>query len=99
MTATLRYGLIGAGVMGRQHLGNLALLPGSSLAVIADPDPGSRAETLSEARRLFAADPMVFADHRELLASDAVAALIVAAPNDTHATIFAAPRAFPVLVE
>jgi predicted dehydrogenase len=42
---------------------------------------------------------MVFADHRELLASDAVAALIVAAPNDTHATIFAAPRAFPVLVE
>jgi myo-inositol 2-dehydrogenase / D-chiro-inositol 1-dehydrogenase len=46
---------------------------------------------------------MVFADHRELLASDAVDALIVASPNDTHATIladiFAAPRAFPVLVE
>jgi predicted dehydrogenase len=103
MTAVLRYGLIGAGMMGREHLRNLALLPGSTLTAIADPDAASRAQTLGEARALFAADPLVFADHRDLLASDAVDAVIIASPNDTHAAIladiFAAKRALPVLVE
>jgi myo-inositol 2-dehydrogenase/D-chiro-inositol 1-dehydrogenase len=99
----LRYGLIGAGMMGREHLRNLALIPGSSLAAFSDPDPGSRAETDAEARRLFGASPAVFADHRALLAAGLVDALVVASPNDTHAPIlgdiFAAPRALPVLVE
>lgn len=101
--ATLRYGLIGAGMMGREHLRNLALIPGSTLVALGDPDPGSVAETLAEAGRLFGAAPRAHADHRALLAAGDVDALVVASPNDTHAPIladiFAAPRALPVLVE
>ncbi len=99
----LRYGLIGAGMMGREHLRNLALIPGSALAAFSDPDAGSAAETLAEAGRLFGSAPRAFADHNALLASGEVDALVVASPNDTHAPIladiFAAPRALPVLVE
>lgn len=103
MSAILRYGLIGAGMMGREHLHNLALIPGSALVAFSDPDPGSRAQTAAEAQRLFGTTPFVFEDHRALLAAGGIDALIVASPNDTHAPIlgdvFAAPRALPVLVE
>lgn len=103
MTRTLRYGLIGAGMMGREHLRNLALIPGSMLAALSDPDEVSRAETSAEARRLFGAAPAVFADHRAMLAAGGVDALVVASPNDTHAAIlfdiFATAPDLPVLVE
>lgn len=94
----LRYGLIGAGMMGREHARNLALVPGARLAAIADPDAGSCAEIAK-----IAPDIEVFADHRALLRANAVDALVIASPNDTHAAIlaeiFAHPRALPVLVE
>ncbi len=44
MTKALRYGIIGAGMMAREHIRNLALIPGSVVTAIADPDAGSRAE-------------------------------------------------------
>ena len=34
---TTRYGLIGCGMMGQEHLRNIALLPGVEAAVIFDP--------------------------------------------------------------
>ena len=103
MSKVLRYGLIGAGMMGREHLHNLALIPGSALAAFSDPDAGSRARTAADARRLFGTAPLAFEDHRALLAAGGIDALIVASPNDTHtpilSDIFALPRALPVLVE
>ena len=35
----LRYGLIGAGMMGQEHIRNVHLLPGAEIAAIFDPDP------------------------------------------------------------
>ncbi|MBM3523240.1 MAG: Gfo/Idh/MocA family oxidoreductase [Alphaproteobacteria bacterium] len=103
MPETLRYGLIGAGMMGREHLRNLALVPGSMLAALSDPDAGSRAESARLASEIFGTAPRAVASHREMLASGLVDALVIASPNDTHAEllseIFAAPRPLPVLVE
>jgi hypothetical protein len=45
MAETLRYGIIGAGMMGREHVRNLALIPGSKITALSDPDEGSRAES------------------------------------------------------
>ena len=45
MAEILRYGLIGAGMMGREHVRNLALVPNSRMAAISDPDERSRTET------------------------------------------------------
>lgn len=37
MTASIRYGVVGAGMMGREHIGNLAALDGAVLTAMADP--------------------------------------------------------------
>jgi myo-inositol 2-dehydrogenase / D-chiro-inositol 1-dehydrogenase len=95
---TVRYGVIGAGMMGREHIRNLALVPGAKVTAVSDPDAEQRA--LSAAA---AGDAASFDDHRKLLGSGLVDALVIASPNDTHKSIlddvFAAKTTFPVLVE
>ena len=95
----IRYGIIGAGHMAREHVRNLALVPGSVVTAIADPVQGSIDQTRAE----IAGEVRAFVDHRELLVSDLVDAIIVASPNDTHHAIlldiFAAAKSYPVLVE
>jgi predicted dehydrogenase len=99
MTQTIRYGLIGAGMMGREHIRNLALVPGASVAAISDPDAEQRAISRQAAGEGVA----VHDDHKALLKARAVDALVIASPNDTHAGILAdifelAPD-LPILVE
>ena len=40
---TIRYGLIGSGMMGQEHIRNINLLGGCEVAAVADPDEGMRA--------------------------------------------------------
>ena len=79
----LRYGLIGAGMMGREHIRNIALLDGVRVAAIADPDRAMRA-TSSE---LAGSGCAAFADHRDLLSAQPCDAYVIAAPNDLHHAI------------
>lgn len=81
MTQPLRFGIVGAGMMGREHIRNLKLLPGARLTALADPTPGSLDWALTEA-----GDPSVatFATSEALAASGLVDAVIVASPNFTH---------------
>lgn len=99
MATMLRYGIIGAGMMAREHVRNLALIPGSVVTALSDPDTGSREACAAAAGGAVEA----FEDHRDLLASNLVDALVIASPNDTHKSIlddiFAAPKKQPVLVE
>ena len=99
MIETLRYGIIGAGMMGREHVRNLALIPGSKITALADPDETSRAESA----RAVGDGVKLFSDHRQLLESGQVDAILVASPNDTHKgileDIFTAPKPLPVIVE
>lgn len=99
MPETLRYGIIGAGMMGREHVRNLALIPGSAVTALSDPDEGSRAESA----RAIGGGVKVYDDHRRLLESGEVDAILIASPNDTHKSIlddvFQAPKAYPVIVE
>ncbi len=48
----LRYGIIGVGMMGREHLYNLAAIPGALVVAVADPDPGSREQAVAVASAL-----------------------------------------------
>jgi myo-inositol 2-dehydrogenase / D-chiro-inositol 1-dehydrogenase len=99
----LRYGLIGAGMMGREHVRNLALVRGAVVTAISDPDVGSRNESARAVQSVMGKPPAIFRNHRELLEKGEVDALVIASPNDTHKEvlkdIFAARRALPVLVE
>jgi myo-inositol 2-dehydrogenase / D-chiro-inositol 1-dehydrogenase len=103
MTRPLRYGIIGAGMMAREHVRNLALIPGSAVTALADPDQGSRASCAAEIAAKLGQDTKVFDDHNALIASGLVDAVIIASPNDTHKAIlddvFAARTKVAVLCE
>lgn len=98
-TRTLRYGLIGVGNMGQEHIRNLALISGSEVVALADPSTSSRTEAL----RQLGGPAVEYTSHRELLASEDMDALVIATPNDTHRAIlrdvFASGRNLPILIE
>lgn len=87
MATTLRYGIIGAGMMAREHVRNLALVPGSQVTAIADPDQGSRAASAAEIAARLGTTAKEFSDHGSLVESGLVDAVVIASPNDTHKTI------------
>lgn len=96
----VRVGVIGTGMMGCEHLKNLMGLPNVQITAVSDPneEPLNWAKlTLGEA----ADAVMYFSDHRDLLHSGLVDAVLVASPNFTHRSIlddiFATD--IPVLVE
>ncbi len=81
----IRYGVIGTGMMGVEHIQNIGALADATVTAIADPSPESRA-TGAEAA---GADVAVFADHRDLLASGGCDAIVIATPNHTHTDVAA----------
>ncbi len=99
----LRYGLIGAGMMGREHVRNIALVKGASVTAISDPDVGSRNESARAIQAAFGKPPAIYRSHRDLLEKGEIDALVIASPNDTHKAvlkdIFEARPDLPVLVE
>lgn len=91
------YGLIGAGMMGREHVRNIRLLDGAEVGAIADPVETERRKAMA----LAGGQAQEFADHRTLLAETDCDAFVIATPNDSHCRILldllAADK--PVLVE
>ena len=88
MVEQVRYGLIGTGMMGVEHLANLAITPGAVVTALADPAAGS----LGWAKNALGerADGVaVFDDAASLAASGLVDAVIVASPNRTHREVLA----------
>lgn len=92
---TLRYGLIGAGMMGQEHIRFLNHLDGASVTAISDPDESMRAQAAS------LAGAEAFSDHHALLRSGPIDALIIASPNHTHHDILVDTMAtdLPIMVE
>ncbi|MEM6667393.1 MAG: Gfo/Idh/MocA family oxidoreductase, partial [Pseudomonadota bacterium] len=94
---TVRYAIIGAGMMGQEHIRNLALVPGASVTAIADPHDGMR----EEASALAGDQAQSFSSHGDLLSADMSDAFVVASPNHTHKGVLADLTAAgkPILVE
>jgi len=85
MSQTIRYAIIGAGMMGNEHIRNIAITDGAEVVAAADPHAGSR----DWARLTMDGRPIaLYADHRDMLAApDAFDAVIVATPNFTHRAV------------
>ncbi|WP_293509096.1 Gfo/Idh/MocA family oxidoreductase [Parvibaculum sp.] len=83
MSDTIRYGIIGSGMMGIEHIMNINIIPGARVTAIADPHQGSR----DWGRATAEGEIAVHDDYRDMLASGAVDAVIVATPNYTHAAV------------
>lgn len=77
----LRYGVIGTGMMGREHIANIMAIPGTEVAALADPN----ADSLALAREMV--DPgedACHASYQDLLAGPPLDVIVIATPNDTH---------------
>ena len=97
MGKTTRYGIIGCGMMGQEHLRNIALLPDAAVAAIFEPDPGMRAEAAA-----IAPDAVFHDSMEDLLVSPHLDCLLVASPNHLHARqlqVIAQTRPLPLLME
>jgi len=82
-TSHRTYAIIGCGMMGREHMRNLALVEGAELIAIADPDAGSR-DAAQEQARLLGQEVQLFGDSTAMLAEAKPDAVIIASPNFTH---------------
>ncbi len=93
----MRYGIIGSGMMGQEHIRNIALLDEARVVAVADPDDGMR----EAARALAGPDCKGFADPTGLLDTDLCDALVIATPNDTHFDLLKSALAtdLPILIE
>ena len=81
----LRYGILGTGMMGHEHIRMLRLLPDVEVVAYADPDRTSRWWT----RQLLGEEhpARAFEDPSALLREAEVDAVVVATPNHTHRAV------------
>ena len=84
MSQKIRYGIIGCGSMGREHIENIRALgigsSGGVVTAVADPTLESR----EQAAALLEGQVKPFENHRDLLESGLVDAVVIASPNFTH---------------
>ena len=79
---SIRYGVVGVGMMGVEHLQNILALDDCVVTAVADPHPPS----LDSAQQAVGADTELakFGTVEELIASGLCDALVIASPNFTH---------------
>ena len=75
----LRYGIIGTGMMGVEHINNLLAIDDVDVVAFADPDAGS----LQNATALVP-EAAAYVDYRQMIVDSVCDAVVVASPNMTH---------------
>ena len=85
----LRYGIVGAGMMGQEHLRNLLALEAADagVEVVALADPFARSLSDSQGWLPPGHGVATFPDHRALLTDAGCDVVVVATPNHTHAAV------------
>jgi predicted dehydrogenase len=85
MAEVIRYGIIGTGMMGCEHIRNIMEIDDAKVVAISDPDEKSRGWGFLGSGQ----DPdlQIYEDHREMLERDDVDVVLVASPNHTHAAV------------
>jgi len=94
---TVNYGVIGCGMMGQEHLRNIALLPGARVAAIYEPN-----EPQAAAAKAIAPTAVLCDSLGGLLSHEPLDCLLVVSPNHLHVAQFeeiAARRPLPLLIE
>jgi predicted dehydrogenase len=97
MLKNVNYGLIGCGMMGHEHIRNIALLAGATVAHVYDP-----VVDLAQAAAKLAGGARVASSIDDMLAQPDLGALVIVSPNHCHVAQLqqiAQTRSLPILVE
>ncbi|MBT8409396.1 MAG: Gfo/Idh/MocA family oxidoreductase [Alphaproteobacteria bacterium] len=97
MGDVLNYGMIGCGMMGQEHIRNIALLPRARVAAIYEPD-----RLMAEKAKAMAPNAKMMGSVADLLAEPSLDCLLIVSPNHAHVAQLeeiAAQRPLPMLVE
>lgn len=79
----IRYGIVGVGMMGQEHLRNIAALPDASVVAVADPHAESLAQATAIAQDT-GGTVATYEDVAAMVRSESLDAVVVATPNHTH---------------
>ena len=93
----IKYGLIGCGMMGHEHIRNIQLLNNTGIGAIFEPDDSMRASASALAPEARMVDSL-----ESLLSIEEIDCLVITSPNFTHVSqlkTIADTRPLPVLVE
>jgi predicted dehydrogenase len=93
----LRYGFIGCGMMGQEHLRNIALLPASAVTRIFEPDEAMAARAIA-----LAPGAQRCGSLEDVVTAEDVDCLVITSPNFRHAEQLqqiARLRPLPLLLE
>ena len=80
MTNKIRFALVGTGMMGREHIRNLLLMPDAEITALIDPVPESR----HSAQALLPHPVNHYADLPAAMDAQAIDAIVLSSPNYTH---------------
>ncbi len=97
MPAKVKYGVIGCGMMGQEHLRNIALLPDTEVVVIFEPDTG-----MAEQAARFAPNAKLVDSVDAVLSVAELDCILIASPNHCHVPQMEEirqKRPLPLLVE
>ncbi|MEM7241068.1 MAG: Gfo/Idh/MocA family oxidoreductase [Pseudomonadota bacterium] len=93
----LNYGIIGCGMMGHEHIENIGILSGARVHAIYEPDDAMRGSAMKRVP-----DAISVGSIDEMLAIEALDALVIVTPNFMHADQLrqiTTARTIPILIE
>ena len=80
MKNKIKYAIIGAGCMGREHIINIGIIDDAEVVALCD----TNAESLSQSLELLNNDVVTFSNYDDLIKANIADAYIIATPNFTH---------------
>ena len=80
MNETIKYGIVGTGVMGQEHIQNINIIEKAEVVAICDTNEGSK----NKAKSLVKESTIFYNNLNELISKNIADAYIIATPNYTH---------------
>ena len=80
MSKSFKYGIIGAGSMGREHIRNVNIIDRAEIVALSDPNN----ESINQSLSLLNKKVPCFTNYNEMIQADLVDGYIISTPNFTH---------------
>ena len=79
----IKYGIIGAGTMAREHILNISLIDNAEVVALSDPHEDS----LNQCKEILKTNVSCFKRHQEMIKENIVDVYLISSPNFTHIDI------------